>query len=233
MKDQYVGDINDYRKYGLIRCLAGGVEMAVGVFWMLTQADGRNDGGKTDYLDQPRRWRHYDEPLFDGLREIVKAHPARTVQLVQGLGLLPNAGFASEILVDDPRQRKAYLSDGFEKLAGKGLLFFDPDNGLEVPSKPYGNKDSSKFLYFREVKEAIQRGHSLLIYQHFPREERSFYRQRRVSELAEATGCKSIFSFTTSHVCFLLVAQEKETEYFQGKIELVKKRWGDHFIIKK
>jgi len=35
MKNQYFGDINDYRKYGLLRCFAE-AGLNIGVCWMLT-----------------------------------------------------------------------------------------------------------------------------------------------------------------------------------------------------
>jgi hypothetical protein len=45
MKNQYFGDINDYRKYGLLRMLqsSGGGRLLVA--WMLTPDDGSRDGG--------------------------------------------------------------------------------------------------------------------------------------------------------------------------------------------
>ena len=71
MKNQYFGDVNDYRKYGLLRLLAGQAGLSVAVCWMLTPDDGRNDGRFTEYLQQPERWRAYDPALFDTLREMV------------------------------------------------------------------------------------------------------------------------------------------------------------------
>jgi hypothetical protein len=44
MKDQYFGDVNDYLKYGLLRCFAE-AGWRVGVCWMLTPDDGGRDGG--------------------------------------------------------------------------------------------------------------------------------------------------------------------------------------------
>ncbi len=38
MKHQYVGDINDYRKYALLRALSAGGANRIGVCWMLTLA---------------------------------------------------------------------------------------------------------------------------------------------------------------------------------------------------
>ena len=55
MKHQDVGDINDYRKYALLRALSAGGANRIGVCWMLTPDDGRTDGGKLSCLKQPSR----------------------------------------------------------------------------------------------------------------------------------------------------------------------------------
>ncbi|CAA9432540.1 MAG: hypothetical protein AVDCRST_MAG37-733 [uncultured Rubrobacteraceae bacterium] len=51
MKNQYFGDVSDYRKYGLLRVLSSEGEISTGVCWMLTPSDGRTDGRKLEYLD--------------------------------------------------------------------------------------------------------------------------------------------------------------------------------------
>ena len=40
MKDQYFGDISDYRKYGILRALRSKVQGTLLVAWMLTPDDG-------------------------------------------------------------------------------------------------------------------------------------------------------------------------------------------------
>ena len=63
MKNQYVGDIGDYGKYGLLRFLSGkGIK--IGINWYLTENDGTNDGKFTDYLTK-KDDRLYDDKLFD------------------------------------------------------------------------------------------------------------------------------------------------------------------------
>ncbi len=236
MKNQYVGDENDYRKYGLLRCLARGAEMSIGVVWMLTEDDGSKDGGKIDYLEKPWEWEHHDGSLFNGLKDIVKGSGERNVRQVKDLGLLPRADYFEEVLIDDVQRRRLFFAKGLERLAGKDLLFFDPDNGMEVPSKPLGikgRKGSCKYLYFPEIKEAFQRGHSLLIYQHFAHEKRQTYIQQRASGLFnKVLGVDAIFSFSTSNVCFFLMPQEKHTHYFQGWLGDIGTRWGRQFVVK-
>ena len=69
MKEQYVGDVNDYRKYALLRHFAG-AGIRIGICWMLTPPDDGPDGGKTAYLKDPERWRHYDPAVFDLLKSV-------------------------------------------------------------------------------------------------------------------------------------------------------------------
>jgi hypothetical protein len=54
----------------------------------------------------------------------------------------------------------------FRDLPSKGgLIFFNPENGLEVLSCRKGKKDSSKYVYWDEVSKSYGSGHSVLIHQ--------------------------------------------------------------------
>ena len=44
MKNQYFGDINDYRKYELLRILTNGGGIKTAVCWMLTREDESVNG---------------------------------------------------------------------------------------------------------------------------------------------------------------------------------------------
>jgi hypothetical protein len=69
VKEQYVGDVNDYRKYALLRALADGGRTKIGVAWMLTPPDGRPDGNMLAYLEKPS-FRTFDPGLFDLMRQV-------------------------------------------------------------------------------------------------------------------------------------------------------------------
>ena len=60
MKNQYFGDINDYRKYGLLLALQSNGAGSLLVAWMLTPDDGGRDGGLRSYLKVPDIWAKYD-----------------------------------------------------------------------------------------------------------------------------------------------------------------------------
>ena len=66
MKDQYFGDINDYRKYGLIRALQAEAQLKVLAAWMLTPNDDRRDGELRAYLQEPGSWQQFDPELYGG-----------------------------------------------------------------------------------------------------------------------------------------------------------------------
>ena len=90
MKNQYVGDIGDYGKYGLLRFLANrGVK--IGVNWYLTENDNSRDGRFTEYLNKPS-FRKYDPELFDTLASIA-AKPEKSVKMIEKAGLIPGADY--------------------------------------------------------------------------------------------------------------------------------------------
>lgn len=205
MKRQYAGDVSDYRKYALLRQLSGEGEVSIGVCWMLTPDDDRPDGNKTDYLQQPDKWRDLDPDLFDLMTEIVEHPDGRQFERIESSGILKNATFFDEIVPDDPAGRERYFRTAMEALADCNLIFFDPDNGLDVKSVAKGRKDSSKFLYRDEVARAYERGHSLLIYQHFPRENRERFIERISRDLKEITGAQEVVPHVSAHVVFFEV----------------------------
>ena len=205
MKNQYVGDINDYRKYALLRILAGPGDIRIGLCWMLTPNDGRPDGRKTEYLDNPSRYRSYDPNLFDLLHSVIAAPDKRHLALIEASGIVPGARYFDDIIPDDKEGRSVFFRAALAKLAQCDLIFFDPDNGLDVPSKKKGQRNSSKFVFRDEVTTVLNGGKSVLIYQHFTREERSRFVERIGRSLKDLMLDASIWAFRTAHVVFILV----------------------------
>lgn len=75
------------------------------------------------------------------------------------------------------------------------------------------------------MKEAYSAGHSVLVYQHFVREERNSFVMRIVNETKTRLGAAEIYAFRTSHVVFLLVSQPAHTEHFSCQAEHVSHAW--------
>jgi hypothetical protein len=223
MKNQYFGDINDYLKYGLLRCFAN-ANLRIGVCWMLTPDDGRSDGRKIGYLSNPERWRSYDPTLFGALATSIKKR-ARHVRHAQKPKFLPNALFFDERVPENLPSREAWLTKALSKLRRTDLLFFDPDNGIEVQSKPNGRPGSCKYLYWDEIRRAWSQGFSLLIFQHFPRQNHERYTSRLASQLRGYVCGGEVILLITSNVVYLLAYQQRHQGEVSSALDTIAKRW--------
>lgn len=227
MKDQYFGDVNDFRKYGLLRALVLPVGLRLGVCWMLTEPDGRTDGNFLAYLTQPETYRRSDPALFDWLKQVIQGERNRRTVRIEKSGLLGSAAaFQSSILTDRGSERSRYFSECAVRFAGYDLLFFDPDTGLEVRSVLRGHKGSRGYLYWDEACDAFAAGASVVIYRHFPREKHSEFTARITNAMKERTGAAAVISFRTPHLLFLLASQERHLVTFRKRLTVIQSIWA-------
>jgi hypothetical protein len=231
MKDQYFGDINDYRKYGLLRAIQDATGLRSGVCWLRTGADDRRDGEFRSYLQQPSKWRRYDPELYDHLRALLREDTERATLQAEAWDLVPGAIYQHEMIVDDGSARATYFTATWEFFHGIPLLFFDPDNGIEVSSVSWGRQNSSKYVFWRELEEAAARGHSLLVYQHFPRKPREAFIVELAAALLSRLHASQVQVFRTAHVAFLLIPQESHLAAFGRLPALVSDRWSSQFQV--
>jgi len=225
MKNQYFGDINDYRKYGLIRSILDTYNFRLLMAWMLTPDDSRTDGKFIDYLSEPY-WDCYDSILYKKLQDLICLNNIRKVAFIEKTNLLPGAKYFSRIVLDSRKDRTAWFQELLFKANDADLVFLDPDNGIEVKSKPYGEKYSSKYLYWREISDLWEQGKSLLIYQHFCREERRLFIERLRGELQERAKGSFVSAFSTPHVVFFLVLQPEHQKNHNSIMANIENNWG-------
>jgi len=111
VKDQYFGDENHYRKYGLLRCLQDAAKLDLGVCWMLTKPGKRKDGERRRYLRKPERdrWSGFDQQLYDLLTRLNNPNVERTVQHAKDWELLPRATYFPGLLDDNAASRESYF----------------------------------------------------------------------------------------------------------------------------
>lgn len=227
MKNQYFGDIYDYIKYGLLRQLSSYGKLSTVVCWMLTQNNKRRDGHRTAYLRAPGSWRRFDPPVFDCLRTAVFDRKERNVRAIEKSGLLPECRFYSKLLTDGFAERRKYFDAFLDSARGKELVFFDPDNGLAVKSVKYGQKGSSRYIFWHEIKQSFSADHSLLVYQHMPPKPRDPLVRNLVRGLARSTGSGLVYVYRTQQVAFFLVPQLKQMEQFDEVASRIRATWGD------
>jgi hypothetical protein len=201
VKHQYVGDVNDFVKYATLRAFGTAVPTVV-VCWMLTDDDGRGDGRFLHYLRRPEAYRPLDPILFDGLRQIM-ASGERNVRAVEQAGLLGSALFFSRVLLDDPSSRSSFFSELLARAPEDALVFFDPDNGLEVASVARGRRNSRRYLYLSELEQMLKVGCTVVVYQHFPRKPRQAFLNDLLGRLSSLGGGRP-FAVYSSQVAFLV-----------------------------
>lgn len=224
MKHQYFGDVNDYQKYGILRALAKeGLQILV--CWMLTENDARSDGKLIQYLNDPNRWRAYDPELYDALKEEVITRNRRDVACVLERNLIRHASFVDAILDGTLATRSSWLVELRQKRTNKDLVFFDPDNGIEVPSIPKTRRNSRKYVYWEELEETWRSGMSLLVYQHFRREKRDPFIARLGDEFRARFGSTEVYAIRTANVVFFIAPQQQHADFLVQRAHNVAVRW--------
>lgn len=177
MQDRYAGDVGDYGKIGLLKCLqAHG--FTIGVNWYRVpeldvekNKDGtfKQDDGK--YLI-PDSIIECDPHLAERLTEIAKGE--RSVVSLQNAGFIPNAVYFDEYLTVEGRNEWRELAK--KLFTDCNLVFMDPDNGLLVKSVGRQSAKSVKYAFYEEVREYIESGKSVLVYNHRCRKpERKYF----------------------------------------------------------
>jgi hypothetical protein len=168
---------------------------------MLTDADGRSDGGRLAYLGDAPRFRDLDPPLFDVLAKLV-AESWRDVLAVEAAMILPDTTFHADTLLNAYAARQDYFDKLWSGLGSDDLIFFDPDNGLEVPRRPRGRRHSSKYLYWDELARALDGGCSICVYQHFPRKPRAPFVAALLDRLGDLAPGNRAFAVLSPWVAY-------------------------------
>jgi hypothetical protein len=207
MKDQYVGDLSDYVKYGLLRGLCEGTLLRLAVCWMRTPDDDTGHGRDTGYLEQKGMGR-FDPGLFGALKSLEpKAGKNRSLAVVERLGILPAETFIRDLVPEKREQRAAYFRSVVSACAEHDLVFFDPDNGLQTDKFPDGAMRSDKHIYLDELDAVFMRGCSVVTFQTLIRK----VKKRFIPELVKRLGANrpriEILVFHAGRVGFFLICQ--------------------------
>jgi hypothetical protein len=154
------------------------------------------------------------------------------LQRIEIEGIVPDATFFDEFTPDKLPERQAFHARCMAAFADRDLVFFDPDNGLEVKSVPKGWKRSSKYVFECEIGDHYRAGRSALIYQHFPMHvTHEACIANAASRLAARLPGVSICSIVTAHVVFLLAVRSEHEARAAAVVETLSARgWFPHFV---
>lgn len=207
--------------------LVGDGDVKVGVCWMLRPDEGMH-GGRINYLDDPERWRKYNPGLFAALHHWLRKQHVRSVNVIEGSNLIGTAKYHRPFVPISKGEREDYFAQMSKTFEHTELIFFDPDNRIEISRKPYNGRPSCKDLYIREVKNVFEAQYSLLIYQQFPMQDRATFVDLRMREIQQCTSadCKNVMWIRTAHVVFFLVLREVHMEKLSTRAKAFANTWS-------
>ncbi len=206
MKNQWFGDIHDFRKYGLLRFLSGTRQFHhIMVAWMLTPPQSNDPCGKyRSFVNHPGQWKDCDKDLFEELREFNNGDKERKVKNAFDLGILSSQIFSS--FGDNEQYLSNHREDYFREMKESycDLVFLDADNGLEVASMTEKKKKKPQYILYEEVESLYAAGKSVLIYQHRAIGQ-SF--ERQIAEKIPRLPQVPMILFRGGNVSYLLLCQ--------------------------
>ncbi len=104
------------------------------------------------------------------------------------------------------------------------LVFFDPDNGIEV--------SSCKYVYWDELQLTYEAGKSLLVYQHFCRVKRDVFIHKWLDQVRMRLSVSEIITFRrTPHVLFLLIPSPTHGEFLNRQSMIVENKWDSQIQV--
>lgn len=151
MQDRYAGDIGDYGKIGLLKCLqAHGFN--IGVNWYRVpeldiekNKDGtfKQNDGKFPISNELTKC---DLALAEALTRIAQGE--RSVTAIQNAELIPGAFYYDEYLT--VARRNEWHEKAVKLFTDVNLVFMDPYNGLLVKSVGKRSARSVKYTFYGE-----------------------------------------------------------------------------------
>lgn len=248
MQNRYVGDVGDYAKYALLRHLCrsdGHQAIRLAVVWCLFPDEAHNnDGRHISYLRDPGL-AGLDPGLYELLQSVVAAG-RRKIEAVSESGCLPSStvffpepiALAGEIPARPAERvghREAWLQECLFRTKSSELVFFDPDNGLEVCSIPKSHLKAGKYIFWDELLSFWERGQTLLVYHHLNHlaptaRQIQVLKARFSTALYGATAVPLVFRRGSSRV-FWLVHRGDATgiELERRAADLLSTGWSAHF----
>ncbi|MFN3174516.1 MAG: hypothetical protein ACE362_08330 [Phaeodactylibacter xiamenensis] len=229
MQNRYVGDIGDFGKYLLLKNLCSN-DLQLGVNWCLVEDETHNNDGKqVDYLQSESGvFFESDADLFRKLKEIVSSQN-RSVSHLQDIHVLPLKTLFFSEKIPKNIGRFHWHDDSLKALEACDVIFYDPDNGIEVQSYGKLHPKAIKYVYFDEIRDAYRAGKSIIIYQHANRgsnvKEQIKVRIKQLTECLDITDTcvRIVYSRQGIIRFYLIVRQSKHAKTIDKNLNYIKK----------
>jgi hypothetical protein len=239
MRDSYVGDVGDFGKYALLNSLAGS-DLRLGVVWCRnSEPDATQDGLFTEYSEL----RSCDPNLYDRLWQILATNQ-RTLSQVENNDILPTNALFYGTAIPAPkvpcfsttareaqtRLRAAWFEDGFKNLLEAELVFLDPDNGMAAKRAKKHWRGSVKYVFEDEVTDWLNRGQSVVLYQHHQRRRLRDQVSEQQKILGAGRACTAVsFHRRAVRIYYILPAEDHAPRISERLTRFLGGAWGEHF----
>jgi hypothetical protein len=253
MQNRFVGDIGDFGKYGLLNFICRNGEKSkerfrLGINWYLFQPDPNDREMRLDhgnfigYLKPSRineqKFRTCDPNLYCKLQTIVDAN-IRKVSTIEKINILPSGTcFFSKLISynytkdkeNRLRYRDSWIDESLNMLSSCNLIFYDPDNGIEIESVKKHHKRAGKYVFYDEISNYYNKCKSLIIYNHRSMEENDNY-LRRFRKISERIAVNTKIYYLRFHRFnvrdYVFIPQQKHEEILLLKVEkFLSSEWG-------
>lgn len=171
MNNQFVGDVGDYTKFGMLREFekAG---FSIGINWYKTADDPQKTGGShTSFLDSDGN--QPDPYLSKVLRAIKDEVLPRTIESLMSNRLLARVEYYDNELdfhsdKNRKEKRRSWHEQAFNKLHTQDIIFLDPDNAFETSLIKPHHKKGDLYAGYEEAADYYRAGASVTVYNHLP-----------------------------------------------------------------
>lgn len=239
MQDRYAGDVGDFGKLGMLRCIAR-TGLKIGVNWYLTPDENHNDDGKHITYLYNSQFAGCDDDLRNALKRIVENN-TRSVLALEESGALGTI-FYRDVLRSpgeiDTLPRNNWHKQALDKLSECEVVFLDPDNGLLVKSVSPNGRKSNKYVLEQELIDYYRSGKSVIFYNHRSRlqEDKYLKRFQNLSMGDCYSGARWLglkFSRGTIRDYFFIIQPDHELRLRAAISELLESGFRRHFSLLK
>ena len=195
MQNHFFGDIHDFYKYYFLREITK--DYSLGIHWCLNLNESKNNGNKKLTDKELTK----DEKLY----KLLVQYRHKDVKYIKPY--FPENTKYYDQKLENYYMDFIYEEKAIEELKSQDIIFFDPDNGIEVSSMK--NNEKYKFVTYRLLVKFWDLGKSLIIYQHEGRNKGQT--DEKIKILYDLIkGCANIIKVKKGNVTYICVIQGKE-----------------------
>lgn len=195
MQNKYFGDIHDFYKYYFLKIISN--NHSLGIHWCLVPDDLKNNDGKKKLSLKEKNKDAELYSLLENSRKDIREIEKYFIKTTKFFIKMHEHYYLDHV----------YNKEAIDKLIDCDIIFFDPDNGIEVPST--NNKNKFKYVSYGQLFDFWNMGKTLIIYQHSDHDKKSA--EEKIINLSKSLNCKKedIFIIKKGQVKYFFVINEE------------------------